>query len=153
MRDMLMSGDAKEKQLVNRSLDQEKTPNSECMRCGACCASFRVSFYWGETNAAEGGVVPEAYTEQVTPFLCAMRGTNSNSPHCAGLQGAVGASVSCSIYENRPSPCREFHQSWEGGIHNETCDRARRMWGLAPIGRREVRGQALHSTQNYDGAL
>ncbi|WP_374212354.1 YkgJ family cysteine cluster protein [Thiothrix subterranea] len=29
-----------------------------CMTCGACCASFRVSFYWGETDAAPLALYP-----------------------------------------------------------------------------------------------
>ncbi len=39
-----------------------------CMTCGACCAYFRVSFYWAEADDA-GGLVPSALTEPLTPFL------------------------------------------------------------------------------------
>ena len=38
-----------------------------CMTCGACCAYFRVSFYWAEADDA-GGPVPSALTEPLTPF-------------------------------------------------------------------------------------
>ena len=33
-----------------------------CLDCGACCASFRVSFYWSE---AEARGLPAEMTEQV----------------------------------------------------------------------------------------
>ncbi len=36
-----------------------------CMTCGACCAYFRVSFYWAEADDA-GGLVPSALTEPLT---------------------------------------------------------------------------------------
>ncbi|MGN2398423.1 YkgJ family cysteine cluster protein, partial [Klebsiella quasipneumoniae] len=44
-----------------------------CMTCGACCAYFRVSFYWAEADDA-GGLVPAALTEPLTPFLRCMSG-------------------------------------------------------------------------------
>ncbi len=42
-----------------------------CMTCGACCAHYRVSFYWGESSEAPGGFVPIELTEQVHPRCCA----------------------------------------------------------------------------------
>ena len=49
------------------------------------------------------------------------------------LDGEIGKAVSCSIYLNRPSPCREFDQSGENGLRNEACDRARERYGLPPL--------------------
>lgn len=103
-----------------------------CMSCGACCAFFRVSFYWAETNDA-GGVVPAQFTEPLTPFLCCMNGTNQKHPRCAALEGTPGVSASCRIYGDRPSPCREFLMSGEDGKENEACNRARTHYGLAPL--------------------
>lgn len=37
--------------------------NHPCLRCGACCASFRVAFHWSETDAHPGGITPAALTE------------------------------------------------------------------------------------------
>ena len=34
-----------------------------CQPCGACCAHFRVSFYWAEADDAPGGFVPAALTD------------------------------------------------------------------------------------------
>ncbi|ECP4894548.1 YkgJ family cysteine cluster protein, partial [Salmonella enterica subsp. enterica serovar Enteritidis] len=94
-----------------------------CMTCGACCAYFRVSFYWAEGDDASGRV-PASLTEPVTPFLRCMAGTNQKQPHCKALIGTPGENVSCAIYENRPSTCREFSISGEGGEVNEACNRA-----------------------------
>ncbi|CAI1738239.1 Flagellin N-methylase [Serratia fonticola] len=103
-----------------------------CTSCGACCGYFRVSFYWAEAEDG-GGVVPISLTEPLSPFLRCMQGTNSKSPRCTSLVGEIGQAVSCSIYPNRPSPCREFDQSGENGLRNEACDRARERYGLLPL--------------------
>ena len=93
-----------------------------CQQCGACCAAFRVSFYW-----SEAGTLPAARIEQLGPLLACMAGTNSASPHCAALTGAVGKQVRCTVYEQRPSPCREVEPG------DDKCTRARARHGLLPI--------------------
>jgi Fe-S-cluster containining protein len=110
------------------------------MTCGACCASFRVSFYWGETDAVLGGFVPAHLTQPISPHHVAMLGTDQVQPHCIALQGTPGQQVSCNIYPLRSSTCREFTASWENGQHNPVCDRARARYGLPPleIGRAHV---------------
>ena len=77
---------------------------NHCLDCGACCAFFRVSFYWAE---AEARGIPADLTEPINPRFSCMAGTNQAAPHCAALVGEVGARVSCRIYASRPSPCRE----------------------------------------------
>ncbi|WP_437610558.1 YkgJ family cysteine cluster protein [Erwinia sp. V71] len=103
-----------------------------CVSCGACCAAFRVSFYWAEADDG-AGCVPSELTEPLTPFLRAMSGTNCRSPRCCALQGEVGQEVSCTIYTQRSSTCREFHLSGENGEQNTACDRARARYGLPPL--------------------
>lgn len=76
----------------------------DCQSCGACCAAFRVSFYWTEALVNH---IPDALVEQVSAVHGCMAGTNQAAPHCAALVGEVGARVSCRIYASRPSPCRE----------------------------------------------
>ncbi len=110
-----------------------------CLTCGACCAFARVSFYWGEADDAPGGSVPVDLTEDITPFYRAMRGTNQKNPRCIALQGEIGQNIHCSIYEKRPTPCRDFGiQYLHGKVHAtptelQRCNRARAMRGLPPI--------------------
>lgn len=78
----------------------------DCQRCGACCAHFRVSFYWAEADDAPGGTVPVALTEAVSPQLRCMRGTARTPVRCVALQGEPGHAVACSIYAQRSSSCR-----------------------------------------------
>lgn len=104
-----------------------------CLTCGACCATFRVSFYWSEAELDLGGIVPIALTEKLNDFRRAMRGTNQPRPRCIALEGDVGHCVTCTIYPNRPTPCRDFPVSWSNGEANEECDKARSAWGLPPI--------------------
>jgi Fe-S-cluster containining protein len=104
-----------------------------CITCGACCAYYRASFYWGETDASRGGTVPAGMTEKLNDFRAVMRGTNQPIPRCIALLGQIGQSVGCSIYELRASVCRDFKVSWEDGLRNERCDKARAAWGLPPL--------------------
>lgn len=93
---------------------------SHCQSCGACCASFRVSFYWGET-------VPAHLTVPITPHRAAMRGTESRPVRCIALEGEVGKAVGCSIYGARSSTCRDFTE------YTPECNKARAMHGLPAI--------------------
>src|SRR5690606_40699314 len=97
-----------------------------CLTCGACCAHYRVSFHWSETERFLGGVTPPELTEKITPHRVAMRGTcGGSAPRCIALEGQVGVDVRCTIYEKRPTPCRELEASWHGGGPSDGCDRAR----------------------------
>ena len=95
-----------------------------CQQCGACCAAFRVSFYW--TEALESGLA-EALIEKVSAHMACMAGTNGQQPRCHALQGEVGKEVACTAYAQRPSPCREVQPG------DEKCTRARARHGLAPL--------------------
>lgn len=110
-----------------------EAPSNPCIRCGACCISFRVSFYWAEADDAPGGHVPAALTEQVTPFLRAMCGTHPIPTRCVGLEGTPGDAVNCAIYENRPSTCREFNAWMAYGTSNPACTRVRNRIGLPAL--------------------
>lgn len=104
-----------------------------CLACGACCAYYRVSFHWSEAERFLGGTTPTELTVRVGPHRVAMRGTCGTSPRCVALIGEIGRDVRCTIYERRPSPCREFAASWANGTHSERCDRARAAHGLPPL--------------------
>jgi len=117
----------------------DTSSENPCLICGACCARFRVSFYWGETDAVKGGKVPFVLTEQITRFRLCMQGTNQKSPRCVALKGAIGKRVTCTIYTVRPSTCREFGVHLEGEricvtrAELERCNQARVAWGLPPL--------------------
>ena len=96
----------------------------DCQTCGACCAYFRISFYWAETDAHPLGQVPQALTQAISPYRVAMKGSTSPSKRCVALAGEIGQSVGCTIYEKRSSPCREFEMGSEG------CFKARKAHGL-----------------------
>ena len=103
---------------------------SVCQSCGACCASFRVDFHPAELSGgafAWGEGVPQAMTVPVTAGIVRLCGTDSAAPRCVALAGEIGQSVSCPIYEGRPSPCREFD------TEHAACNRARQRHGLSPL--------------------
>lgn len=104
-----------------------------CLACGACCACFRVSFYWTESDLAAPDGVPHDLTEHLQGHYLAMQGTDSRTPRCIALAGTIGTEVRCTIYQCRPSACRNFIPSWQGSTLNERCDTARVKWGLAPL--------------------
>ena len=78
--------------------------------------------------------MPVALTVPVTATLVRMRGTDDGPPRCIALTGEVGRQASCSIYESRPGPCRDFAPFAALGIGDEGCARARRRHGLMPLG-------------------
>ena len=96
-----------------------------CLRCGACCAHFRVAFHWLEADVSLGGCVPAELAEKLDPHRLSMRGTNTTQPRCVALQGAVGVAAHCGIYAQRPSVCRQVQPSWESGVISAQCDKAR----------------------------
>ncbi len=96
----------------------------DCRRCGACCAAFRVSFYWAE---ADSFGLPTALVEQIGPWYACMAGSNDPSPRCHALAGDIGSAVVCTVYAQRPSPCREVRA---GDLQ---CARARHRYGLPAV--------------------
>lgn len=98
-----------------------------CQDCGACCAHYRVSFYWGESDAHPGGTVPRHMTIPITPHRIAMRGTEQSPVRCMALEGSVGDKVGCAIYPLRSATCRDF------AACTPECDKARGAYGLAPL--------------------
>ena len=98
--------------------------SNPCLDCGACCVTFRVSFYWSEAEALG---LPTELTEQVNAWFACMRGTNQLQPRCAALAGTVGREVSCQVYGQRPSPCHEVQAG------DSQCAKARARHGLPTL--------------------
>ncbi|WP_348673567.1 YkgJ family cysteine cluster protein [uncultured Abyssibacter sp.] len=104
-----------------------------CLRCGACCAHYRASFYWAEGDDVTPGGVPVQLTARLTPHRRVMLGTDQPKPRCIALQGTVGERVYCSIHPLRASVCRDYVPSFEDGQHHARCDEARAVHGLPPL--------------------
>jgi Fe-S-cluster containining protein len=107
--------------------------NNPCLSCGACCAHYRVSFYWAEADDVTWGGVPVELTERLSGVRLVMKGTNQSNPRCSALIGELGRRVDCAIYPNRPQVCRNLPMSWSAGQADEKCDKARIAIGLAPL--------------------
>jgi Fe-S-cluster containining protein len=72
-------------------------------------------------------------TKKLNDFRLVMIGTEGAAPRCIALLGDIGRSVRCSIYDRRPSICREFEPSWQNNTPNSRCDKARLAWGMQPL--------------------
>lgn len=99
-----------------------KVVQDVCQSCGACCAFFRVSFYW-----SEGEVMPADAVEPLTAVYSCMQGTNQKQPRCVMLTGEIGQQISCSMYELRSSSCKEVQAG------DEQCTKARVAHKLIPL--------------------
>lgn len=117
-------------------LSQIATPDA-CVSCGACCANYRVSFYW-----AEAELIPEHMVEPLTAVYSCMKGTNQAQVKCVALQGEVGRQVSCSIYPIRSSSCKEVQ------IGDSHCNKARLAHNLIPLV--AIDQQPSENNDNYD---
>jgi Fe-S-cluster containining protein len=97
--------------------------------------TYPVTFSRQELDSEAGGWVPEAMAERDAIFKrCAhMRGTRDHPRRCVALEGSVGESVRCTIYEQRPSPCRDFAPEADAGRGDARCGDARRLQGLLPL--------------------
>ena len=104
-----------------------------CLTCGACCACFRVSFYWGEADDGTPGGVPAELTDHFSGLFRVMKGTSERPPRCVALAGEIGKSVCCTVWSRRPSVCCEFPPSFENGTPHDRCDQAREIHGLPPL--------------------
>lgn len=100
-----------------------------CLNCGACCSHFRVSFYHGEMDINPMGFVPSEMTVKINDHFACMSGTEHGGK-CNAMIGEVGSIISCTIYENRPSPCREFEVWDKNGVPNVKCQELRMKNGI-----------------------
>ena len=91
----------------------------DCQRCAACCRHA----YDSVTVTRRDAVIRRH------PELVVDRGSylelRREGDHCGALTGSPGGPFACTIYEDRPRPCRDFEL---GGRH---CLTARRRVGLS----------------------
>jgi len=86
-----------------------------------CCQFFRVSFYHGEITGNGFGVVPAELTSKLNAHLACMKGTERGNGACIALKHTEEDGWRCSIYEQRPTTCREFNILNEDGSVNQKC--------------------------------
>jgi len=116
---------------MDRQQHEGMPEQNPCLRCGACCVGWRASFYWAEADDAVEGGVPARLTVRVDIFRRAMR--RRRNRRCVALQGTPGRRVACTIYERRPSVCRNFQPAWAEGPAGARCHEARTRLGLPPL--------------------
>lgn len=104
-----------------------------CLRCGACCAAFRVAFHWSQAQPDDPHGPPADVVVPLRRHEVAMRGSDVAPHRCIALVGTIGVGAHCGIYTNRPPPCRELQPAWEHGEPSPQCDRARAVHGLPPL--------------------
>ena len=103
----------------------------DCRKCGACCVNLPANRaqgfgYWVEISPEDRILRREdlvrkhvTYDAQRVPHL-----RLAHDGRCLALRGELG-SVSCSIYHERPTPCRRVEPG------DPQCRRARAEHGLA----------------------
>lgn len=112
-------------------IDMPDSPDKPCTACRACCAHFRVSFYCGEVAV---GFVPTHPVSKLNNVMACMKEDETGNGRCVTLIGKPGKSgISCSIYPNRPTPCREFAVWLKNGTPNPDCQRLQVQIGLPPL--------------------
>ncbi len=83
----------------------------DCTRCGACCQAPHPDAQWYvAVNEVERTKLPAHSTvvEADPRYGKACRMATSDTGRCVALDGHVGELVTCTVYEDRPAPCREF---------------------------------------------
>jgi len=103
----------------------------DCRRCGACCVNLpsnRLEGFtsWVEIEAGDhiltrADLVKKlvVYDRDQVPHL-----RLTDDGRCMALRGALGREVGCSVYSDRPSPCRRVQAG------DALCQRYRHEHGL-----------------------
>lgn len=74
----------------------------DCQSCGACCVEAGKVVL---TGIEEVEAIPKPLVENQRGHLCIAKHMGGR---CKALEGVIGKSVNCSIYEIRPAICRKF---------------------------------------------
>ena len=71
--------------------------------------------------------MPQEVVEPLTAVYSCMKGTNQQQPRCVMLSGEIGQQVSCTMYEQRSSSCKEVQAG------DAQCNKARSAYNLIPL--------------------
>lgn len=109
-----------------------ETPEAwDCQACGACCRNLDTNQasgvrYWVEIASTDKILTRQDLVRKLVTYDRArvphLRMTHDGT--CEALRGAIGGHVRCSIYHQRPSPCRRVMPG------DDTCLRSRAACGL-----------------------
>lgn len=109
-----------------------ETPEYDCQTCGACCVQFGTEdgnayVYLDRDEARRMGSLGLPVIRQAMGARCLGAAPNEGAggrPACVAFVGNLGGQCGCTVYEERPSVCREFDVG--GGL----CLHARQQAGL-----------------------
>jgi len=101
-----------------------------CQSCGACCVNLGGSdgngyVYLDRQEAVRMRRLGLPVVEAAMGSKCLAAVPNDGAwgyPACVGFEGDVGGRCGCSVYDDRPSVCREFTS--DSDVCREARDRA-----------------------------
>lgn len=106
----------------------DDAPIPDCETCGACCGAMvcvAVSLDDNVSSEHFWKITTQGKSSEITVDSYLRR--DDETLACANLEGNIGATVSCRIYETRPKMCRSF----EAG--SDKCHALRRAYGIEPF--------------------
>ena len=113
---------------IGERLLRRLLPAARVDSAGTCGLEGRTADSQATEIAAERGTLLEGHVaRRLTPAMVRRKGTDDSQPRCIALAGEVGVQVGCTIYDVRPSPCREFD------VEHAACNKARQRCGLVPL--------------------
>jgi len=110
----------------------ENSPRIECFRCGICCTMYQPKITPGEAEAlaAHLSLSLEDFISRyviITKIGFLLRQSRGR---CVFLGCEGHGKYTCTVYEARPAPCRD----WQAGLSRREC-----MEGLAGLADSEMR--------------
>ena len=91
----------------------EQVDDFDCKSCGACCC-FKWSWPVLRRDRSDAVNIPKEMVRTDYPLM------KTIDNRCIALDGKVGESVCCKIYNDRPNSCRQFEQG------SDLCKEARK---------------------------
>jgi Fe-S-cluster containining protein len=79
----------------------EQVDNFDCKSCGACCC-FKWSWPVLRRDRLDAVNIPKEMVRTDFPLM------KTIDNRCIALDGKVGKSVCCKVYDDRPNSCRQF---------------------------------------------
>jgi Fe-S-cluster containining protein len=115
------------KRLAENIVTNSSEPIPDCVKCGICC-SFALVVPIRSDEPNDAPVYWEIFADDAPdePVIDQILPRDMETGNCANLDGTIGEQVGCTIYDKRPSPCREF----EAG--SDRCHEYRRIYGIEP---------------------